>query len=180
MSKTGQENTLVSLHVPMKCEKEFASFCVGFAKTKRTCGALRPKSVWEYNKENHAVYCAFEEEQLREVVQMMPAYPRLLSCVEETSGAQLFFVKKEKLALGIACTELIDFEKQQESQHSAAVPDGQGTPKTNPNRKHSCKRKNLSRNPRKAAAKAAYTQNKKRFWEKRFFRKRRMICPPFR
>lgn len=174
IEQTGQENTLVSLHVPMKCEKEFASFCVGFAKNEmRTCGALWPKSVWEYNKENHAVYCAFEEEQLREVVQMMPAYPRLLSCVEETSGAQLFFVKKEKLALGIACTELIDFEKQQESQHSAAVPDGQGTPKTNPEPKAQLQAEKPKPKPKKkAAAKAAHTHKTKALLGEAFFPKK--------
>ena len=55
IEQTGQENTLVSLHVPMKCEKEFASFCMGFAKNEmRTCGALWPKSVWEYNEKENA------------------------------------------------------------------------------------------------------------------------------
>ncbi|MFR5869387.1 MAG: hypothetical protein ACLUFF_03865 [Acutalibacteraceae bacterium] len=174
IEQTGQENTLVSLHVPMKCEKEFASFCVGFAKNEmRTCGALWPKSVWEYNKENHAVYCAFEEEQLREVVQMMPAYPRLLSCVEETSGAHLFFVKKEKLALGIACTELIDFEKQQESQYNAAVPGGQGTPKTNPEPEAQPQAEKPKPKPKKkAAAKAAHTHKTKALLGEAFFPKK--------
>lgn len=118
--QTGQENTLVSMRMPISNEREFARLCVEYSKKEmRSCCAFWSQSYWKYNEEKKIVYCAFEESNLKDVIQMMPGYEELLQFVQETTGGcHLFFVEKEKLADPVPCTELVDFPAKIECEHA--------------------------------------------------------------
>ena len=118
--QTGQENTLVSMRMPISNEREFARLCVEYSKKEmRSCCAFWSQSYWKYNEEKKIVYCAFEESNLKDVIQMMPGYEELLQFVQETTGGcHLFFVEKEKLADPVPCTELVDFPAKIECEQA--------------------------------------------------------------
>ena len=122
--QTGQENTLVSFRMPISNEREIARLCVEYSKKEmRSCCAFWSQSYWKYDEEKKIAYCAFEESNLKDVIQMMPGYEELLRFVQETTGGcHLFFVEKEKLSDPVPCTELVDFSAKIECER-APKPD---------------------------------------------------------
>ena len=176
--QTGQENTLVSMRMPISNEREFARLCVEYSKKEmRSCCAFWSQSYWKYDEEKKIVYCAFEESNLKDVIQMMPGYEELLQFVQETTGGcHLFFVEKEKLADPVPCTELVDFPAKIECEQAPKPNEASHSLERTRRAFQSKGKTKEAEKGSRSSAKSEKTEKKRdRCWANRFFPKRQMI-----